>query len=100
MTDDVSVVLREIADLLRQRIEQSAEMAKQAAERMARIPNIPSPRIPDFATIEAHHQEAAKARDEEAARRRREDLEFRERLLAALERQNELIERLIQGKSL
>lgn len=100
MTDDISAVLREIADLLRQRIEQSAEMAKLAGERMARIPNIPTPRIPDFASIEVQHQEAAKARDDEAARRRREDLEFRERLLAALERQNELIERLTQRKSL
>src|SRR3954464_4556460 len=82
--EDVVAVLREIADLLRHRVEQASDFTKQAAERLARVPDPRQTKIPDFAAIEAKHQEAAAARHDEDARRRVEDIEFRERLLATL----------------
>jgi hypothetical protein len=97
--EDVVTVLREIADLLRHRIEQASDFTKQAAERLARAPDLRQAKIPDFASIEAKHQEAAAARHDEDVRRRAEDIEFRERLLTAIERQNELIAQLIRDGS-
>ena len=94
MSDDVTDALREIAALLRQRVEQQAEMAQRAQEHMAKY-QPPTFELPDLA--KAHEREAAAAREawDRAERQRREDVAFRERLLAVLERQNELLERLV-----
>lgn len=99
MTEDLSTILREIADLMRQRNEQTAEMSKRAAERLARVPEVSAMRAPDYAALATEHRDAAIVREEEAKRRRVEDLDFRERLLAKLERQNELIARLVERPS-
>jgi hypothetical protein len=95
VTDDVIAVLREIAQLLRQRIDQTTEMAKRAEERFARMPDSRAFVRPDFAALEAKHEAQATAHREEAAQRRAEDVAFRERALAALEDQNALIRQLL-----
>jgi hypothetical protein len=90
MSDDVAAGLQEIAELLRQRVEQTAEISRRSEERMAqiRIP-IPVPEPIDFAAIEAKQ-------DQVAAQRHADAQAFRERLLVTLERQNELLSRLVQ----
>ena len=95
MSDDIAAGMREIADLLRQRVEQTAEMSKRAEERMAQV-RIPTPELPDFAVIEAKQESADRARQEVAAQRHADEQAFRERLLAVLERQNELLARLVE----
>ena len=95
MSDDIAAGLREIAELLRQRVEQTAEMSKRTEERMVQI-RVPTPEPPDFAAMEAKHEAADRARQEAAAQRHADEQAFRERLLAVLERQNELLARLVQ----
>ncbi len=95
MTDDVVSALNQIAQLLRQRVDQQAEMAKVTEERLARIPDI-RPKMPDFTALTEKHERDAVEHREEAAKRRAEDVEFREKLLAAIERQNQLLGRLIE----
>jgi hypothetical protein len=95
MSDDVVVALREIAQLLRVRVDQTAEMSKRADERLAKLPD-PRANIPDFEAMTAKHDAEEAEHREEAAHRRAEDVEFRERLLGAIERQNELLGRLIE----
>lgn len=99
MADDINASLSEIAQLLRQRVEQSADMAKRAQERFERIPVVRERAIPDFAAIEAKHEAAATIHREEAAKLRAEDVAFRERLLKAIEDQNELLRDLIARRS-
>jgi hypothetical protein len=95
MSDDVAGVLREIADLLRERVHQTADFAKRSEERLAGMPRPRSIQFPDFAATQAKYDDEAKLRREESTRHRQEDVEFRERLLATLERQNELLSRVI-----
>ena len=95
MSDDVAAELRSIADLLRQRIEQTAAMARQSEQRMAQFRPPPMPAPMDLAALEARHEAADRARREELAQRHADTQAFRERLLAALERQNELLARLV-----
>ena len=95
MAEDLSGPLREIADLLRQRVEQTAAMTRLAEERMAKFPPVTPPELPDFAKMEAVQEAASRAREEKTDRRREEDVAFRERLLAALEQQNALLARLV-----
>ena len=95
MSEDIATGLREIADLLRQRVEQTAEMSKRAEERMAQI-RMPTHEPPDFAAMGAKHEAAERARQEVASQRHADEQAFRERLLAALERQNELLARLVE----
>ena len=95
MSDDVAAELRSIADLLRQRIEQTAAMARQSEQRMAQFRAPPMPAPVDFAELEAKRDAADRARREEGARRYADTQAFRERLLAALERQNDLLAQLV-----
>ena len=97
-TDNVDAVLKEIAHLLRQRVEQSADMAKRAEERLAHMP-VPRPAMPDFAALTAKHEAEAAARREELGQHRAEDLAFRERLLKAIEDQNALLRMLLERVS-
>ena len=91
MPEDLTPPLREIADLLRQRLEQTAALAQRGEERMARIPK---PELPDFAAVHAAEANARRAAEERGERRRAEDLAFRDRLLALIEQQNALLARL------
>ena len=93
MSDDIAGGLQQIAGLLQARIDQTAAMAKRAEERMAGF-ELPKPDLPDFTRMEATHAAEARERRELAAAQRTEDLAFRERLLAALERQNDLLARV------
>jgi hypothetical protein len=95
MTDDVTAALHEIAQLLRERVEQTADMAKRAEERLARMPDPRGFAPRDFSALEAKHEADATLRREEAAQRRGEDVAFRERLLGAIEDQNSLIRALL-----
>jgi hypothetical protein len=94
MPDDVTSALHEIAQMLRQRVEQSADMAKRSEERFAGIRRRELT-VPDFAAMESRHEAEAAAQREETAQRRAEDLAFRERLLKAIEDQNALFRVLI-----
>ena len=95
MTEDVSTALREIADLLRQRVEQTADMAKRSEERFVGF-RTRRDSMPDFAAIESKHEAMAAAHREEAARERADDIAFRERLLKAIEEQNSLLRGLLE----
>lgn len=90
MPDDVTNALHEIAQLLRQRVEQTADMAKRSEERFAGIRRRELT-VPDFAAIESEHKTQAAAQREESAQQRAEDVAFRERLLKAIEDQNTLL---------
>jgi hypothetical protein len=95
VSEDIVAGLREIADLLRQRVEQTVEMSKRSEERMAQI-RVPVPEPIDFAAMEAK-QEAEQTAHREALAARHADLQaFHARLLAVLERQNELLARLVE----
>jgi hypothetical protein len=94
MPDDVTNALHEIAELLRQRVEQTADMAKRSEERFAGIRRRERT-VPDFAAIESKHETEAAAHREESAQRRAEDIEFRERLLKAIEDQNILLRAIV-----
>ena len=94
MPDDVTNALHEIAQLLRQRVEQTADMAKRSEDRFAGIRRRELT-VPDFAAIESKHETEAAAQREESAQRRTEDVAFRERLLKAIEYQNALLRAII-----
>ena len=94
MPDEVTNALHEIAQLLRQRVEQTADMAKRSEERFAGIRRR-EVTAPDFAAIESKHETEAAAQREESAQRRAEDVAFRERLLKAIEDQNALLRAII-----
>jgi hypothetical protein len=95
MTDDVSAALHEIAQLLRQRVEQNADAAKRADERLAHIRPPREFTMPDFAALESKREAAAAAHREETARQRAEDVAFRERFLKTIEDQNALLRALL-----
>ena len=94
MPDDVTNALHEIAQLLRQRVDQAADMAKRSEERFAGIRRRELT-VPDFAAIESKHEADAAAQREESTQRRAEDVAFRERLLKAIEDQNTLLRAII-----
>ncbi len=94
MPDDVTNALHEIAQLLRQRVEQTAEVTKRSEERFAGIRRRELT-VPDFAAIESKHETEAAAQREESAQRRAEDVAFRERVLKAIEDQNALLRTII-----
>ena len=90
MSDEIAAAVRELAELLRQRTELDAEVAKQLEEGAAQIPRPP---VIDFEQLRAAEAREARARRELAERHRAEDAALRERLLAAVERRNELLDR-------
>lgn len=100
MADDLTAVLQELANLLRRRIEQgdamtarAAEMAARTAERFDRVNRL---ELPNFARFSEEH-DAMLAKQREAAERvAAENREFRERLLTLVDRQNALLERLLE----
>lgn len=94
MPDDVTNALNEIAQLLRQRVEQTADMAKRSEERLAGLRRRERT-VPDFAAIESKHETEAAAQREQSAQRRAEDVAFRERLLKAIEDQNALLRAIV-----
>lgn len=97
MADEIPGLLREITALLRQYVTLTEEMATRAEKRMAEFP-VPRA-VPDFAATEAKYEKQAETRREEEARHRDEDLAFRGKLLAELERHNEYLRRLLDGST-
>lgn len=88
MARDTAEVLEDIARVQRQYVDHMMDVMKRNEERMARIerPKLPEPR--DFKEIERRSEERA-------AERRKEERAFQERLLQTLERQNDLLARLL-----
>jgi len=98
MSDESLAALQRIADLLARRVEQQEEMAQKAEARMAQIPTIKVPTTPDWETISAEQREADRERQARADAIQAETRAFRERLLAAFDRQNELLAQLVAGR--
>jgi hypothetical protein len=94
MPDEITNALHEIAQLLRQRVEQTADMAKRSEERLAGVRRRELT-VPDFAAIESKHEAEAAVQREESAQRRAEDVAFRERLVKAIEDQNALLREIV-----
>jgi hypothetical protein len=106
MTDEMGAVLREISALLRRIAEQNELQVRQRSEveergkvRLqaitAKMEEARQAR-PDFAKT---REEMAKRMEQSrtiATQQRQEDVRFRERLLAELERHNHLLEALIE----
>jgi hypothetical protein len=94
MADETAVALREMTELLRQHVDRTAEFSKRAQERIAQHTSPESSLRPELAAMQEKHERMAKENREEAEKRRAEDLDFRAKLLSALDRHNELLERL------
>ena len=94
MSDASIAALDRIADLLARRVEQQEEMARKADARLAEIPTIKIPESPDWDAMQAEQKVADAERQARADAMQAETRAFRERLLAALERQNELLAQL------
>jgi hypothetical protein len=108
MTEEIGGTLREIADLLRQRVEQQEralafqertqqeqqERADGTLERLKeQMPKIELPDMPQF-DWEEHRREMQEMR-ERSEEARQAQMAFQERLLAELERHNGLLEQLL-----
>jgi cation transport regulator ChaC len=95
MPDDVAAGLKEIAALLRRQVEQTEEAANRTAEYFAKAQGAKPGEKPEYlkkleenaARMGLSHEELGKARAEERA--------LREQLVAALNRQNALLEQLL-----
>ena len=94
MSDASIAALDRIADLLARRVEQQEEMARKADARLAEIPTIKIPEPPDWSAMQAEQKVADAERQARADAMQAETRAFRERLLAALDRQNELLAQL------
>lgn len=101
MPDETTVALQEIAGLLRRRVEQHDEALKQSAERIAKMDAQMVPR-PDFDKFREENEQrvseytdkAEQRRQQEEQQRERlqaEDRQFKQRLIAELERHNLLL---------
>ncbi len=106
MPDETTVVLQEIANLLRRRVEQQDEMAKRSQENIARIEERKSEgisgvdRIREEGALRSAEMVAKMEKKNEQAKQERDKLQqeqrqFQERLVAELERHNSLLERLL-----
>lgn len=104
MSDETAEVLREIASLLRRRVEQHEKLAQQAEERMATTQLQAS--VKDLSKwSEDSNQRFAKlaetmgkTQEQEAKKKallQEQEVQFKNRLLAELERHNGLLERLL-----
>ena len=107
MSDDVSQHLAEIAALLRQRIEvaeraqrfqeerhqDSQVRASQMMERFqAQMPKI---ELPNLGFDEEDHRQSLRRIEQSGQEDRQEHYQFHERLLAAMERQTSVLERIL-----
>ena|SRR5438552_11643493 len=97
MTDETAAVLQEIAALLRRQVEQHDAMAQRAEE--ARLRFAERPGLVSTVSGGMRHEEMDKRREEmqvRAEQYRDEERQFKQRLLAELERHNHLIESLLE----
>ena len=105
MPDETVSALQEIASLLRRRIEQQEEMAQRSEERMAKLDERKS-HIPALEKIQedskqrltqmkAQFEQRDEHKQAEKEKLQQEDREFKQRLLAELERHNSLLEQLL-----
>ena len=94
MSDDVSSALREIADLLRKRNDSQSALSERAERRLEQM-RIPR-QIPDYTAMRQQHERDMEDSRELSRQHRAEDIEFRERLLASIERQNALLAQLVE----
>jgi len=112
MSDETVAALQEIAGLLRRRVEQqdeqarrSEELHKQSEERFAEMdvfksemPDLPKMQQDSENLMEEFRQEVEQRRAGEKREKERlqeEDRQFKQRLLAELERHNTAIEHLL-----
>lgn len=105
MPDDTTAALQEIASLLRRRVQQQDEMAERTEKRMEEIRT----RDPATSNIDQIREDAKQRTDNmsamlekrrketqlEKAHLQEEERQFKQRLLAELERHNALLDRLL-----
>jgi propanediol dehydratase large subunit len=92
---EIVIALNEIAALLKRRVEQVDAADQRGAERFAAVQaRVPAER-PDFLKVMHENAERAARSFEEIETARAASRAFQEKLLAALDRQNALLERLL-----
>jgi hypothetical protein len=95
MTEDAVIALNEIAKLLRRQVEQTDEGVERAAKQMAAFEARSHAVRPDFSKQMEESAAQMRRSMERAETARAEELEFRARLFATLDRQNALLEQLL-----
>ncbi len=105
MPDDTTAALQEIASLLRRRVQQQAEMAERSEKRMVEIAErnaatLSPDKIHEEGQRRSEELRATLLKGDEETRQQKahfqeEERQFKQRLLAELERHNALLERLL-----
>ena len=95
MTDEVVVALNGIAKLLQRRVEQTDEATARSAEHLAAIQSRSPAAAPDFMKRMQESSERSLRGMEQVETMRAEERAFQERVLRAIERQNDLIEQVL-----
>jgi hypothetical protein len=91
MPDETTAALQEIAGLLRRRVEQQDEQAKKAEARRPGLDQMRERSDRQNATF----RELAEERQQKQETLQEEDRQFKQRLIAEMERHNLLLERLL-----
>ena len=108
MPDETTAALQDIASLLRRRVEQHDESLKRSEERMAKMDaqartlGLDRMHKQSEQRLSKYTEEAEQRRQQEERQRERlqeEDRQFKQRLIAELERHNLLLERLLSRTS-